>query len=87
MSDFFDDLGKALRRAADNVTAEFSVAAQEQRLKGAYQELGRMHFEAAQSGKMLQGEAFDAQLAKIRALINNINETRRNQNVTDSDFA
>jgi len=86
MSDFFDDLSKALRKAADNVTAEFSVAAQEQRLKEAYQELGRMHFEAVRAGNAPQGEAFDAQLAKIRALINNINQTRRNQNVTDSDF-
>lgn len=87
MSDFFDDLGKALKRAADNVTAEFSVAAQEQRLKEAYQELGRMYFEAVQTGKEPQGEKFDAQLSKVRALINNINETRRNQNVSDSDFA
>ena len=86
MSDFFDDLGKALKRAADNVTSEFSVAAQEQRLKEAYQELGRMHFEAVRIGSAPRGEAFEAQLAKIRALINNINETRRSQNVADSDF-
>jgi hypothetical protein len=87
MSDFFDDLGKALRRAADSVTTEVSVAAQEQRLKEAYHALGRLHYEAVQTGKTPQGEDFDAQMAKIRAMIANIHETRRSQTVTDSDFA
>lgn len=87
MSDFFDDLSKAFRKAADSVTAEVSVAAQEQRLKEAYQALGRLYYEAVQAGKEPQGEDFDAQMSRIRALIANIHETRRSQNVTDSDFA
>ena len=83
MSDFFDDLGKAVRRVANNVSTEVSVAAQEQRLREAYQALGRLCYESAQAGKVLQGEEYDAQVAKIHALIESINETRRSQNVTD----
>ena len=83
MSNFFDDLGKAVTRAANSVGTEISVAAQEQRLREAYQALGRSCYEAARSGKAVQGEAFDAQLKKIDTLIESIHETRRRQNVAD----
>ena len=83
MSDFFDDLGKAVRRVANNVSTEVSVAAQEQRLREAYQALGRLYYEAAQSGGAVQGEEFDAQVSKICGLIESIHETRRSQNVAD----
>ena len=86
MSDFFNDLGKAFRRAANNVSTEVSVAAQEQRGREAYQALGRLYYEAVQTGKAPEGQEFDAQVSKIHALLANIRETRRSQNVTDSDF-
>ena len=63
MSNFFDDLGKAMTRAVNSVSADFNVAAQEQRLKEAYQVLGRMHYEAVQAGKEVSGQEFDAQMA------------------------
>jgi hypothetical protein len=83
MGNFFDDLGKAVSRAANSVSTEFNVAAQEQRLKEAYQALGRMYYEAVQAGKDVAGEKFDAQMAKIRDLQESIREMRRNQNVAD----
>lgn len=83
MSNFFDDLGKAMTRAVNSVSADFNVAAQEQRLKEAYQVLGRMHYEAVQAGKEVSGQEFDAQMAKIGDLIAAIREIRRNQNVAD----
>lgn len=83
MSDFFDDLGKAVRRAANNVSRSVSVAAQEQRLREAYQALGRMHYEAVQSGAAAQGPEFDSQMERISDLIAAIRETRRSQKVTD----
>lgn len=86
MGEFFDDLGKAVRRVANNVSAEVSVAAQEQRVREAYQALGRLYYEAVQAGNAFQGEEFDAQVSKIRALLANIHETRRSQNVADADF-
>ena len=83
MSNFFDNLGKAVRKVADNVSTEVSAAAQEQRLKEAYQALGRMHYEAAQAGNTAAGAEFDAQMAKINDLITSIREIRQAQNVAD----
>ena len=86
MSDFFDDLGKAFRRAANSVSTEVSVAAQEQRLREAYQALGRLYYEAVQAGKSPESQDFDVQISRIRALIANNHETRRNRDVADTDF-
>ena len=83
MSDFFSNLGKAVRRMANDVGVEVSVAAQEQRLRETYQALGRLHYEAVQAGKAPEGDGFDAQISKIHELIADIHETRRNQNVTN----
>jgi hypothetical protein len=83
MSNFFDDLGKAVSRAANSVSTEFNVAAQEQRLKEAYQVLGRMHYEALQAGVVAAGPEFDTQMAKISDLIEAIRQARQAQNVTN----
>jgi hypothetical protein len=83
MSNFFDNLGKAVTNAANSVSTGINAAAQEQRLKEAYQVLGRMYYEAVQAGKDVAGEEFDAQMAKIRDLQESIREMRRNQNVAD----
>lgn len=83
MSNFFDDLGKAVSRATNSVSTEFNVAAQEQRLKEAYQVLGRMHYEALATGRAAAGPEFDAQMGKISDLILSIRERRQAQNVAD----
>jgi hypothetical protein len=83
MSNFFDDLGKAVTRAANSVSTEINVAAQEQRLRETYQALGRLYYEAVQAGQAAQGPEFDAQMAKINDLQEAIRQTRRNQNVAD----
>ena len=63
------------------------MAAQEQKVKDAYQTLGRMYYQAVQQGKVPAGTEFDEQVSKIQAMIANINEARRNQKVSDTDFA
>lgn len=83
MSNFFDDVGKVVTRAVHSVGKEFNVAAQEQRLKEAYQVLGRMHFDAVQAGIPLTGPEFDAQMAKIADLVASIRDMRQAQNVTN----
>jgi hypothetical protein len=83
MSNFFDDLGKAVTRAANSVSTEFNVAALEQRLREAYQVLGRMHYDALQAGMVAAGPEFDAQMTKINELVCTIRETRNAQNVTN----
>lgn len=86
MSEFVDNLTNAVRRVASNVTTGVSVAAQEQKVKDAYQTIGRLYYQAVQEGREPVGDEFAAQLNKIRELLASINEIRRNQQVTDWDF-
>ena len=46
MNDFFDKLSAAARRTADTVSAEFNVAAEEQKIRESYQALGKLYFRA-----------------------------------------
>ena len=82
MSNIFDDFGKAVSRVASSVGTEFNVAAQEQRLKEAYQILGRMHYDAVRQGVVAAGPEFDAQMEKIDGIVAAIKEMRQAQNVT-----
>lgn len=86
MSDIFEDIGKAARRLASNVTTGVSVAALEQKVIEAYRDLGRMYYEAAQRGESCQGPAFDRHMEDISQLLEQIRQKRYGQTVTDADF-
>ena len=81
MSEFFSDLGKAVQRVTGNIGAEISVAAQEQRIKDAYQELGRLYFESVQAGQTPDEAALSAQVDRICQLKQQIEEIRSKQDV------
>lgn len=88
MSNFFDDLGNAFKKLADDVSAEVSITAKQQKLKEAYQKLGRMHYQAACRGVAPAGVEFDREVALIRDLLQQINDLRSNANVaSEADFA
>ena len=76
MSNFFDDLGNAFKKLADDVNIEVSVAAKQQKVKEAYQKLGRMHYQAARKGIAPSGVEFDKQVALIRELLQQISELK-----------
>lgn len=82
MNDFFDKLGAAAKRAANTVSTEVSVAAEEQKVREAYQALGKLYFQAKRTGKELTGEQFDEQCAKVEASLKRINELKNNKDVT-----
>lgn len=88
MSQFFEDLEAAVRKVASNVSTGVTVAAREQKAKEAFQKLGRMYYRAVKAGERPKGEAFDEQVAKIEALLQEINDLRSNEQVTaeDHDF-
>lgn len=88
MSNFFDDLGNAFKKLADDVSTEVSVTAKQQKVKEAFQQLGRMYYQAVCRGKEPAGEEFDRQVALIRDLLRQINDLRSNANVASAeDFA
>lgn len=82
MTDFLDKLGAAARRAADTVSTEVSIAAQEQRIRESYQALGKLCYQAAREGKELGGAEFAEYYAKIDGCMERIAELRASKNVT-----
>ena len=83
MNELFDKLGAAAKRAANAVTTEVSVAAEEQKIREAYQALGKLYFKAKRTGGELDGIDFADQCRKVEASIRRINELKRSKNVTD----
>ena len=87
MNDFFDKLGAAARRAADSVSTEVSVAAEEQKIREAYQALGKLYFQANRDGKELTGPDFAEQCVKVDESIKRIKELRQRKDVTGESYA
>lgn len=67
----------ATRHAADSAKLSINIAAEEESLKKAYAALGRLYYEALESGTMPEGEAFDQQIALIRQTLQKIELYRR----------
>ena len=92
MNEFLDKLSAAAKRAADTVSTEVSVAAEEQKIREAYQALGKLYYQASRDGRELTGEAFATQIAKVDASLARIKELRDRTNVAsdvtavDEDF-
>ena len=87
MSDFWSDLGAAVKKAANDVSTEVSIAAKEQKLKEQFLMLGKLYFQAARQGKPLEGPEFSAHVDKILSLQQQILDQRDASRVpTDADF-
>ena len=84
MNEFFDKLGAAARRAADTVTTEVNVAAQEQKIKEAYQALGKLYYQAVSNGTEKGGAEFDELCGRIEASLKRIKELKANKSVTET---
>lgn len=84
MSDFFDKLGAAAKRAAGTVSTEVSVAAEEQKIREQYQALGKLYYQAIGMGKAPAGEQFSACCDRIRTSFQRINDLKSANDVTGS---
>lgn len=87
MNEFFDKLGAAAKRAADSVSTDVSIAAQEQKIREAYQALGKLYFQATRSGAEPSGPDFADQCRRIEAAIRRIRELKDRKDVTGEDRA
>lgn len=88
MSNFFNDLGTAFRKVANDVSTEVTIASREQRLKEAYLALGKLHYQAAKKGESLESPRIAAQMESISLLIQEIRTMRDSRNIpTEDDFA
>ena len=85
---FWNDLEAAARKVAGDVNTELTVVGREQKVKDAYQALGKLYYQAVSVGKAAEGPEFDEQTEKIRTLLKEIRDLRGNQHVTaqEEDF-
>ena len=91
MANFFDQLGDAVKRAADSVVSDVSVAVEEQKVREHYQALGKLYYHAIRAGKPLEGIDFADRCRKIDASLSRIRDLKAHKNVTepyadDSDY-
>ena len=91
MANFFDQLGDAVKRAADSVVSDVSVAAEEQKVREHYQAQGKLYYHAIRAGKPLEGIDFADRCRKIDASLSRIRDLKAHKNVTepyadDSDY-
>ena len=83
MADFFDTLGAAAKRAAGSMTAELQIAAEEQKIRDCYRNLGRLYFRASRTGRSLTGADFKEECMKVEASLKRINQLKRDKNVSN----
>lgn len=85
----------ATKRAANSAKLSISIAAEEDKIKAAYQALGKLYYQDKIAAAVPAGPAYDEQLSRIEAALQRISELRSqrdvaspaNDTVTDSDFA
>ena len=82
MNELFDKLGAVARRAADSVTAEVTVAAQEQKIRDCYRALGKLCYKAHKEGAALAGAEFDELYSRIDECLRHIEMVRDSRKVT-----
>ena len=76
MSDFLNKLGDVTRHAANKVGTELNIVAHEQRVREAYQALGKLYYNYVSSGVLPEGDAFDEKVAVITEELKRIKELR-----------
>ena len=81
MSDFFENLGNAAKRAVSNVSMEVNVAALEQKIKDAQRIIGQLYCDAMRNGTAPVGPEFDQQVQTIARLQAEIADKRRSNEI------
>ncbi len=76
MNNFFDDLGAALKKTADDVQTSVTIAAREQKLREAFQKLGRLHYRAVRQGFEPNNPEIEETISEIQALQKEIADLR-----------
>ena len=83
MNDFFDKLGAVARRTVNNVSADVSILAHEQKLREHYQAIGKLYCQYVSSGMVPEGREFDEKLASAAAELERISQLKAHKEVVD----
>ena len=87
MNDFFDKLGAAVKQAANSVSTQVSVAAEEQKLRECYQALGKLCYKCSKTGLDASGAEFDELYSRIDAGLKRIKQLQEQANVDPAPYA
>ncbi len=78
---FFNKVGAVARRTADAVANDVNIAAEEQKVRDAYRDLGKLYYQAVQTSTLPAGKEFDAQVLVIQEGLEKINQLRQKNRV------
>ena len=90
MSDLFEKLGAAAKQTANNVGLQVNIASEQQKIRNAYQVLGKLYYQAVRRGQKPRGPEFDDQVDRIDESCRKIRELKYRKTVVpmedDLDF-
>ncbi len=65
MSDLFEKIGAVARQTADTVSIQVAITTEEQKIRKAYQIIGKLYYQAAKRGRAPEGPDFDRAMKRI----------------------
>ena len=89
MSEILNKLGAVARQTADTVSIQVAIASEEQKIRTAYQMLGKLWYRAEKQGKPAGGPEADQLMARIDGSLDRIRELKFRKTVdpcTDGSF-
>ena len=72
----------ATKRAANSAKLSIAIAAEEEKVKAAYQAIGKLYYQDRISAAAPAGPAYDEQVGRIDAALQRIGELRSQRDVT-----
>lgn len=72
----------ATKRAANSAKLSIAIAAEEEKVKAAYQAIGKLYYQNKCAAAAPIGPAYDEQIARIEASLRRIGELRSQRDVT-----
>ena len=77
-------VANAATRAADSARVSVNVYSEEEKIKTAYRELGKLFYADAKAGRPVSGPAYEEQIAKVDASMARIRKLREEDSVKPS---
>ena len=75
----------AASRAAGAAKTSVNICAEEDKIRTAYQALGKLYYRDSKAGAALSGPEYDREIGKIEASFARIRELRKQDNVTPEE--
>lgn len=81
-ADTLNTVAGAASRAADSAKTGINVYSEEEKIKAAYQAIGKLYVADKKAGKPTAGPAYEEQMIRVAASLKRIEELRAQKDVT-----